>query len=161
MKQPQQIVKKTSNAGILFVISLVLVALGIAAFAVFANLNRTIKMTSGKVVDSYTKKEFASRKQTVDQEYEVVRYAIDGKEYLGKTASPRTGGASQYVTVYYYEKFPAMAWFYKKNNASTIFCSLFLTVALICLAYSGMRMKKNAAAPVSRQTSSKKGGKTS
>ncbi|HMD67951.1 MAG TPA: hypothetical protein VKF42_03665, partial [Chitinivibrionales bacterium] len=95
MKQPAVTPKKPSNAWILLVISVILVALSIAGFAVFINLNRTIKMTSGKVVDSYTKKEFASRKQTVDQEYEIVKYAVDGKEFSGKTAAPKTGSSSQ------------------------------------------------------------------
>ena len=45
MKQPAVTPKKPSNAWILLVISIVLVALSIAGFAVFINLNRTIKMT--------------------------------------------------------------------------------------------------------------------
>jgi uncharacterized protein YxeA len=152
MKQPQQVAKKPSSAGIFFVVSLVLVLLSLASIAVFANLNRTIKMTAGKVVDSYTKKEFASRKQTIDQEYEVVRYTVDGKEYSGKTAAPKTGYSSQYVTVYYYEKFPGLAWFYKKNNASIVFCSLFAALFLCSLGYSGYRLRKNvAAASVARK----------
>jgi cell division protein FtsB len=146
MKQPAVTPKKPSNAWILLVISVILVALSIAGFAVFINLNRTIKMTSGKVVDSYTKKEFASRKQTVDQEYEIVKYAVDGKEFSGKTAAPKTGSSSQYETVYYYEKFPGMPWFRSKSNSSMAFCSLFAALSLALLAYSGYRLRKNAQA---------------
>jgi uncharacterized protein YxeA len=146
MKQPVVTPKKPSNAWILLVISIVLVVLSIAGFAVFINLNRSIKMTSGKVVDSFSKKEFASRKQTIDQEYDVVQYTIEGKQYTGKTAAPRTGSSSQYITVYYYEKFPAMAWFRSKNNSSMAFCSLFAAVSLILLFYSGYRIRKNALA---------------
>jgi len=141
--QPVQSKKPRSNSFVFFGISIAMVAVSVIAFAVFANLNRTIKMTSGKVVDSYTKKEFVSRKQTADQEYEVVRYAIDGKEYFGKAASPKTGSSSQWVTVYYYEKFPSMAWYYKKDNASLIFCSLFGSLSLLCFLYSGSRFRKS------------------
>jgi len=158
MKQPALTPKKPSNAWILFVISIVLIAVSIAGFAVFINLNRTIKMTSGKVVDSYSKKEFASRKQTIDQEYDVVRYTVDGKEYSGKTAAPKTGSSSQYMTVYYYEKFPGMAWFRSKNNSSMAFCSLFAAVSLMMLWYSVHRMRKNAqAAATLKQQLPKKG----
>jgi|WetSurMetagenome_2_1015567.scaffolds.fasta_scaffold00707_7 hypothetical protein len=157
MKQPVQPQKKSSTALVFLIVSIVMFALSIAGFAVFASLNGTIKMTSGKVVDSYSKKEFASRKQTVDQEYDVVKYSIDGKEYTGKTAASRTGSSSQYVTVYYYEKFPGMAWFYKKNNSIMIFCSLFAVLSLSLFAYSGYRVRKNtlAAGALKRQQTKK------
>ncbi len=162
MKQPTPVPKKPSSARILFIVSLILVLLSGASFAVFMSLNRTIKMTYGKVVDTYTKKEFASRKQTVDQEYDLIRYTVDGKEYKGKTAAPKTGGSPQYEPVYYYEKFPWAAWFYNKNNASIIFCSLFAAIALSLLLYSGNRMLKNAraAALMKKQQQPQKGGKT-
>jgi|GEM_PF-1627584 uncharacterized protein YxeA len=161
MKQPAPVPKKPSNARVFFFISLALLLLSVASFAVFVSLNRTIKMTYGKVVDTYTKKEFASRKQTVDQEYDLIRYTVDGKEYKGKTAAPKAGGSSQYVPVYYYERFPWAAWYYSKNNASIIFCLLCAAIALGLLLYSGNRLLKNAraSAPAKKQQQPPKGEK--
>ena len=88
----------------------------------------------------------------------MVQYTIEGKQYTGKTAAPKTGYSSQYVTVYYYEKFPGMAWFRSKNNSSMAFCSLFAVVSLALLAYSGYRLRKNAlAAATFKQQQPKKG----
>ncbi len=143
MKQPAPVPKKPSSAHIFFIVSLSLLVLSIAGLFVFTGLNRTIKMTYGKVVDSYTKKEFESRKQTVDQQYDYVRYTVDGKEFTGKTAVPKTGGSSQYVPVYYYQKFPWAAWYYNKDNSSVIFCLMLFAVFLISALYSGNRMLKN------------------
>jgi preprotein translocase subunit SecF len=129
-----------------FLTSLVILVLSCATFGIFLHLNHTIKVTSGKVVDTYSKKEFASRKQTYDREYDVVRYAIDGKEYTGNVAA-RPGG-SQYATVFYYEKFPQFAWYNKKSNPNQMY-SVFLAVlaaAAMLFSLSNMRKRPEPAA---------------
>jgi flagellar basal body-associated protein FliL len=162
MKQPDQPAKKPSPALLFLIISLVVLVAGAAGIAVFVNLNQTVKMTSGKVVETFTKKEFATRKQTVDREYEVVRYTVDGKEYTKKTAMPRTGGSSQYITVYYYEKYPGLAWFFKKGNSNIFFCSLIAALAAAGVLLSAMQMKKSGAAATQpqKQLQAKKVAKT-
>jgi hypothetical protein len=39
-----------------------------------------------------------------------------------------------------------MAWYYKRDNASMIFCSLFGALSLLCFLYSGSRLRKNSLA---------------
>jgi uncharacterized protein YxeA len=121
---PQSKPKPVSKTVIaIFVGSLICCLLCIVGVFVFSHLNTTIKVADGKVKDSYTKKEFASKKQTYDQEYDIVRYVVDGKEYFGKTAAPKTG-SSQYITVFYYEKYPQYPWFKSKTNSAVFFCIL-------------------------------------
>jgi flagellar basal body-associated protein FliL len=159
MKQPDQPVKKSSLALWLLIISLVFLFAGAGGIVEFVNLNKTVKMTSGKIVETFTKKEFATRKQTVDREYEVVRYTVEGKDYTKKTAMPRAGYSSQYITVYYYEKYPGFAWFFNKSNTGLFFCSLIAALAAAGAILSAMRLKKNSPAPAQaqRQQQAKKG----
>jgi hypothetical protein len=151
MKQPEQPVKKPSLALWLLIISLIVMLAGAGGTVAFANMSKTIKMTSGKIVDTFTKKEFASRKQTIDREYEVVRYTVEGKDFTKKVAMPRAGYSSQYVTVYYYEKYPGYAWFFKKSNTSVFFCALIAGLAAAAAAFSAFRMVKGGPAPVLAQ----------
>jgi flagellar basal body-associated protein FliL len=162
MKQPDLPVKKPSPALWFLIISLVVLLAGAGGIVVFVKLNQTIKMTSGKIVETFTKKEFATRKQTVDRQYEVVRYTIEGKEYTGKTAMPKTGYSSQYVTVYYYEKYPGFAWFFNKGNSNIFFCSLIAALAAAGVILSAMQMKKSGVAAVQaqKQQQAKKVAKT-
>ncbi|HUI92042.1 MAG TPA: DUF3592 domain-containing protein [Chitinivibrionales bacterium] len=159
MKQPEQPVKKSSVALWLLIISLVVMLAGGAGIVAFANLNKTVKMTSGKIVDTFTKKEFASRKQTIDREYDVVRYTVDGKEYTKRVAMPGAGYSSQYVTVYYYEKHPGHAWFFKKSNSSIFFSSLIAALGAVGAILAALRMAKGGPAPVpsQKQPAGKKG----
>jgi flagellar basal body-associated protein FliL len=162
MKQLEQPVKKQSPALWFLIISLVVLLAGAGGIVVFVKLNQTVKMTSGKIVETFTKKEFATRKQTVDREYEVVRYTVDGKEYTKKTATPRAGFSSQYVTVYYYGKYPGFAWFFNKSNSGLFFCSLIAALSAAAAIYSAARLKKNGPAPAlaRKQQQVKKGAKT-
>ena len=96
----------------LFIISALL-------FGCIIKLNHRIDRTSGKVVETYTKRTFASRKQSTEREFLVVSYTINGKEYTGKTMR-REGFSQDYVPVYYYPSFPGLAWFYKKANANIV-----------------------------------------
>jgi hypothetical protein len=119
-------------------------------------LNRTIKVTEGKVVDSYSKKTFASRKQTVDQEYDVIRYMINGKEYTGTAAATRAGGS--YASVFYYEKYPQFAWYNKRSNPNQTYCILTAMLAAIIIAFSLPSMLKRPETTVVRN-GKKPGGK--
>jgi hypothetical protein len=147
MKQPEQPVKKSSLALWLLIISLVVLLAGVGGIVAFVKLNKTITMTSGKIVETFTKKEFATRKQTVDREYEVVRYTVEGKDFTKKTAMPRAGYSSQYITVYYYEKHPDFAWFFNKSNSNMFFCSLIAALAAAGAILSAVRLIKNGPAP--------------
>jgi hypothetical protein len=153
MKKSQPVVKRSSALKTFFFVSLGLLLLGTACLIFFVKLDRTIKTASGKVVETYSQKEFASRKQTVDREYEIIRYTVQGKEYTGKSAVPRTG-ESQYVPVFYYEKFPDMAWYYKKENSNVVFSSLFVVLSALAFFYAlyriGIRPKAQTA-PASKK----------
>jgi hypothetical protein len=145
MKQAQPVVQKSSTWNVILFISLGLLLASITCLVVFVNLSHTIRTAGGKVVETFSQKEFASRKQTVDREYEIVRYTVDGKEFTGKTAVPRSG-ESQYVPVFYYEKFPGMAWFYKKDNANVVFSSMAMAVCALAFFYSLYRIVTRAKA---------------
>lgn len=151
MKPPDQPVKKSSLALWFLIISLVVLLAGAGGIVEFVKLNKTIKITSGKIVETFTKKEFATRKQTIDREYEVVRYTVAGKDYTKKTAMPRAGYSSQYITVYYYEKYPDFAWFFNKSNSNLFFCSLIAALAAAGAIISAVRLKKNGPAPAQAQ----------
>jgi hypothetical protein len=159
MKQSAPVPKKSPAAMVFFVVFLALFAASAAGVVVFVKLNRTVRLTTGKIVDSYTKKEFASRKQTYDQEYDVVKYAVDGREYTGKTAKPKTGYSSQYVTTYYYPKFPGNAWFFKKSNPGVFYSSLVAVLSLGALLISLSGMVKKTAVAVQPQVQAKNPGK--
>jgi hypothetical protein len=124
-----------------FLGSLILFIMSAALLGYFIKLNHCIEKTSGKVIDTYTKKTFASRKQQVDQEFLVVSYSIDGKEYRGKTMR-RNGGSSEYVPVFYYPGFPGYPWFYKKANANVIYCSIFILLSCIATVMTGSNLRK-------------------
>jgi preprotein translocase subunit SecF len=145
MKQPSSAAggpKKSSPVSKwFFLTSLIVFVLSCAAFGIFMHLNRTIKVTGGKVVDTYSKKAFASRKQTYDQEYDVIRYTIAGKEYTGTVVAPRSGG-SQYATVFYYERFPQFAWYNKRSNPNQTYSALLAVLAAIIMVFSLQSMRK-------------------
>jgi hypothetical protein len=154
MKQPNVGPQKNSPLSKwFFLTSLIVFVLSCAAFGVFMHLNRTIKVTGGKVVDTYSKKAFATRKQTYDQEYDVIRYMIEGKEYTGTVAAPRSGG-SQYATVFYYEKFPQFAWYNKKANPNQTYSALLAIVAAAVMLFSLQSMRKRPE-PVASQNGKK------
>jgi hypothetical protein len=163
MKQPIVGPKRSSSLSKwFFLTSLVILVLSCATFGIFMHLNHSIKVTSGKVVDTYSKKAFASRKQTIDQEYDVIRYTINGKEYTGTAAAPRSGG-SQYATVFYYEKFPQFAWYNKKSNPNQTYSALLAVLAAAVMAFSLQSMRKrpeSSAARNGKKVSSKGKSKT-
>jgi hypothetical protein len=135
MKQPAPSKKSSSVSKWVFLSSLVILVLSCAAYGIFLHLNRTIKVTGAKVVESYSKKTFASRKQTIDQEYDVIKYTINGKEYTGTVAESRSGG-SQYATVFYYEKFPQFAWYNKRSNPNQTYCILLAVLSAAVMLFS-------------------------
>jgi hypothetical protein len=149
MKQPLPAKKGSSVSKWFFLTSLLVLVASCAAFGVIMHLNRTIKVAGGKVVDSYTKKSFATRKQTYDQEYDVVRYSIDGKEYTGTVAAPRSGG-SQYATVFYYQGFPQFAWYNKKSNPMQTYSALLAVLAAAIMVFSLQAMRKRPETAVVR-----------
>jgi len=127
--QVQQFKKQSSVPLIVCLVSLLFTIIGIAGIVAFVNFNNTIKVADGKVVDTFTQKEFASKKQTFDQEYDVVCYHVDGKEYRGKTIAPKSG--SSYIPVYYYEKYPQWAWYKSRENSGVFFSALFAAIFAI------------------------------
>jgi hypothetical protein len=149
MNQPVLAKKHPSLSRWSFCISLLVLVASCVAFGIFMHLNRTIKVTGAKVVDTYSKKAFASRKQTYDQEYEVIRYTIGGKEFTGTVAAPRQG-ASQYATVFYYEKFPQFAWYNKRSNPNETYCALVAVLAAAIMAFSLQSMRKRPEAAAMR-----------
>jgi hypothetical protein len=127
MNKPSTPAKQSSSKG-LFYFCLALFVASACAFAFVMKLERKIEKTSGKVVETYSKKTFVSRKKSYDQEYAVVRYSAGGKEYTGKTLRRTT---SDVIHVYYYAGFPAMAWFYKKENPNIVYCSILMALSLL------------------------------
>jgi hypothetical protein len=143
----------SSTKKAMFLLCLIVFVLSSCAFALIMKLDRKIEKTSGKVIDSYQKKTFASRKQSYNQEYLVVRYEVNGKEYTGK-AVRRTSG--DFVPVYYYHGFPGMGWFYKKGNPNLAYCCIFMTLSLLGVILARPQLKKPNAAPPQTQAKQKK-----
>jgi hypothetical protein len=135
--------KTGSSVKPFFLLCLIVFALSACAFALVVNLDRKIVKTSGKVIDSYSKKSFVSRKQSVEQEYLVVQYEVNGKQYSGTT--PRRKGGD-FVPVFYYQAFPGMPWFFKKENPNMVYCCIFMTLSLLGLVLSRPKIKKAASA---------------
>ena len=132
--------KKPPSKNIFFG-SIVLFIMGMLLFGYVIKLNRRIDRTSGKVIETYTKRTFASRKQQTEREFLVVSYTINGKEYTGKTMR-REGFSQDYVPVYYYPSLPGLAWFYKKANANIFYCTIFMLLALLTVYMTGKDLKK-------------------
>jgi len=135
----------------LFIISALL-------FGSVIKLNHRIDRTSGKVVETYTKRTFASRKQQTEREFLVVSYTINGKEYTRKTMR-REGFSQDYVPVYYYPSLPGLAWFYKKANANIFYCSIFMLLALFAAYMTGKDLRKAKNVAVTRPGQKNKQGK--
>lgn len=125
----------------LFFGSIALFIIGMLLFGCVIKLSHRIGRTSGKVVETYTKRTFASRKQSTEREFLVVSYTISGKEYTGKTMR-REGFSQDFVPVYYYASFPGFAWFYKKANANIVYCGIFMLLALCAVYMTGNDLKK-------------------
>jgi hypothetical protein len=138
--------------------SLIAFLVSAALLGCFIKLNHHVEKTSGKVIDIFTKKTFASRKQQVDQEYLVVSYSYNGKDYTGK-AVRRSGASSEYVPVYFYPAFPGYAWFYKKANANVIYCAIFMLLSVIAVVMTGSDLRKTKNAAAASAGSKKKQGK--
>jgi len=143
MNKPSATVNSSSSKG-LFLFLLVLFVASACAFAFVMKLNRTVERTTGKIIETYSKKTFVSRKSSVEKEYGVVRYSVGGTEHTGKTLK-RT--ASDMVAVYYYKAFPAMAWFYKKDNPNIVYCCIVMTLSLIGVILARPKGKKAPLAP--------------
>ena len=143
--QPPQTTQKPSHG--FLIVSLCVLIVSSALFFLFLKLDRTIEKTAGKVVETYTKKSFASRKQTYDQEYFIVSYSVNGKEYTKKTPH-RSGYGEDYIPVYYYKSFPGFAWCYSKANANAIYCTIvmFLSLMTAGMAWSNSIKKRRAGA---------------
>ncbi len=149
-KSPAPVGNSSSRA--LFYCCLAIFFVSAGAFGVVMKLNRTIQRTGGKVIESYSKKAFVSRKKSYEQEYAVVRYSAGGKEHTGKTLR-RT--VSDMVPVYYYGAFPAGAWFYKKENPNIVYCCIFMTLSLVGVILTRPALKK-AQPPANVKASQKK-----
>lgn len=102
-------------------------------------LDRQIEKTVGKVIESYSKRVFASRKKSYDEEVVVVRYSVGAKEFTGKTIRRKTG---DFVAVFFYRPFPGMAWFYNKTNANLTYCCILMTLSLLGVIITRPRLKK-------------------
>ncbi|HEX7509951.1 MAG TPA: hypothetical protein VF335_01515 [Chitinivibrionales bacterium] len=150
--QPAQAPKKTSHG--FFIVSLCVFVASAALFLFFLKLDRTIEKTSGKVVETFTKKTFASKKQTYDQEYFVVSYSIGGKDYSVKTPH-RSGFGQEYAPVYYYKAFPGFAWCYTKANANVVYCSIVMFLALIITGWAWSKIAKAGKVPQSARLKKK------
>jgi hypothetical protein len=131
---------------ITLVICIAIFAVSALGAGMFWKLDRNIEKTSAKVVETFTKKTFASRKSSYEQEYFIVTYSINGKEYTKKTMR-RNGFGSEYIPVFYYKQFPGFAWFYKKANANMIYCCTFMMLSLVVagMTWSNIQKKKKDA----------------
>ncbi|MGB7569945.1 MAG: hypothetical protein WBM07_18925 [Chitinivibrionales bacterium] len=121
--------------------SIALFIISILLFGYVIKLNQRIDRTSGKVIETYTKRTFASRKQQTEREFLVVSYTVNGKEYTRKTMR-REGFSQDYAPVYYYPSLPGLAWFYKKANANIFYCTIFMLLALLTVYMTGKDLKK-------------------
>lgn len=128
------------------VICVIIFAVGALCAGMFWKLDRSIEKTSAKVVETFTKKTFASRKSSYEQEYFIVTYSINGKEYTKKTMR-RNGFGSEYIPVFYYRQLPGFVWFYKKANANMIYCCTFMMLSLVVasVTWSNIQKKKKDA----------------
>jgi hypothetical protein len=137
-----------------FVICLSIFIASALLLGVCVKLDRHLEKTSGKVVETYSKKTFASRKQSYDQEYFVVNYSAKGKDYTIKTIR-RNGFGQEYVPVYYYGDAPGIAWCYRKTDIHIIYCAIFMMLSLVAagIAWSSLRKAKVAfkAAPARKK----------
>jgi hypothetical protein len=124
---------------VFFIICLAFFVTGAGACFFVMKLNQRIERASGRVVDTYSKHVFASRKKAYDEEYLVVSYSIGGREYSGKTMRRKTG---DFIPVYYYPPFPGNAWFYKRENPNMVYACAVMTLSLIGMLLSRPRIKK-------------------
>ena len=135
---PSTTVKRSSSNGV-FIFCLVFLVASASAFMFVMKLDRRIDKTTGKVIETYSKKAFVSRKNSIQQEYAVVRYTLNGKEYTGKTIRRTT---SDFIPVYFYHAFPGMAWFYKKENPNKVYCCIVMALSLLGMILARPRFKK-------------------
>ena len=142
--QPASANRGPSN--VFFVTCLSIFIASALLFGLVLKLDRHIEKASGKVVETYSKRTFASRKQSYEQEYFVVTYSAKGKEHTIKTIR-RNGFGQEYVPVYYYGAFPGFGWCYKKTDANIVYCSIFMALSLVTagIAWSSLRKAKMAA----------------
>jgi len=150
MSQPTRQKKGIRTSLAIAIVSAGLLIISCIALGYVIQLNKTICVVSGKVVDVYTKKEFASKKQTIDQEYDVVKYTVDGKDYLKSMSAGKHAG-SQYATVYYFAKYPQWAWFYSKSNPYAIYITMIIICSVIALFVSWKQYAKKPETPVSKK----------
>jgi hypothetical protein len=134
---PAAVSRRRTNP--LFFVCLAVFIAGTGACALVIKLDRHVEKTVGRVVESYSKRVFASRKRSFDEEFVVVSYSVGGKEYTGKTIRRKTG---DFVAVYYYPSFPGRAWFYKKENPNLTYCSMVMALSLIGVIVWSPRGKK-------------------
>jgi hypothetical protein len=121
-----------------FWVAVFIVSSGACLFVL--KLDRQIEKTVGKVIDSYSKRVFASRKKSYDEEYVIVRYSVGVKEYTGKSLRRKTG---DFVPVFFYRPFPGMAWFYTKTNANLTYCCIVMALSLLGVVITRPRVKKS------------------
>ncbi|HAJ78909.1 MAG TPA: hypothetical protein DCO75_03990 [Fibrobacteres bacterium] len=131
---------------ITLIICIAIFAASALCAGMFWKLDRSIEKTSAKVMETFTKKTFASRKSSYEQEYFIVTYSINGKEYTKKTMR-RNGFGSEYIPVFYYRQLPGLAWFYKKANANMVYCCTFMMLSLVVagITWSNIQKKKKNA----------------
>jgi hypothetical protein len=152
MNKPSTAVNSSSSKGLFFFLLAIFVA-SVCAFAFVMKLDRTVERTTGKIIETYSKKTFVSRKSSVEKEYGVVRYSVGGTEHTGHTLK-RTG--SDMVQVYYYKAFPSMAWYYKRENPNIVYCCIFMTLSLIGVILARPKGKKTLPLPSAKAQQKKK-----
>jgi hypothetical protein len=141
MKQTTPVPQKSSSTSItLLVISSLLLLLSVTSLITFITTDHSVVTMMGKVVDTYSKRSFSSSKRSSMQEYLVVSYTVQGKEYVKKTSIPEKYGSSHSIVgVFYYPSFPGFAWFAHRPNpgipASTIFISIFFLITSLTVYY--------------------------
>jgi len=143
MKQPPAKPQNSSTSKTVFFISLGILVISCVALAVFIGLNRTVTMTNGKVINTFSKRVFSSRKSYTDQEWADLSYSIEGKEYRGRAQLRGNGSYGQkHIPVYYYPRLPWIAWYYSKTNAAVPFSIVFLVLSGGIMTWSLLYMQQ-------------------
>ncbi len=149
MNKPSSAKGSSSLKGV-FLLCIGVFVVSTLAFFLVLRFSHHIEKTSGKVIETYTKKAFVSRKSSYEQQYYAVTYSVKGRDYTKNTKS-NPHFSRDVIPVYYYAPFPGGAWFYKKENPNVAYCCIFMLLSLVGIITMRPRPDKSKSPKVTQQ----------
>jgi len=165
MNKSQDIQPGTISLSVVFLIAgAILLLAGAACLSFFLTMNNSTAMVIGKVTDTYQGRAFTGSKRTVEQEFLIVNYTINGREYTKKTGIPvKIGTNHSTVSVFYYPRFPHFTWYNRKLNEGVSFGIAIILISLVVMsltAYYIIRKAKKLQLDRRKKQSGKKNRQT-